>query len=344
MADDAMRLDAYLDEWLDRHRAHVRPATHKSYRQVVRAYLRPHLGDRRLVDLDTDTIDALYTDLLARGGVRGKPLSVRSVRYTHAVLRRALEDALLDGLVSHNAAANACPPRPQAVLDEVDDDLHVWTAEQARRFLDEVDDDPHRAVWHLALGTGARRAELLGLRWVDVDLDAGKVRVRRALTLVDGVARLLGVKTSRPRTVVIAPSVVDALARERDRQERARRAAAGWEDAWGLVFTTDTGAPVDPYRLTVAFRERVREASVPVIRLHDLRHTHASLLLATGVPVKVVSARLGHTSIAMTMDVYAHLLPGQDAAAVAALDRLLWGEGPDGGNGRAEPGSGEVAA
>jgi integrase len=343
VADD-LRLDEYLDEWLDRHRAHVRPATHKSYRQVVRAYLRPHLGDRSLVDLDTTMIEAFYTDLLAGGGVRGKPLSVRSVRYTHAVLRRALEDALLDGLVAHNAAANARPPRPQAVLDDLDDDLHVWTAEQARRFLAEVDDDPHRAVWHLALGTGARRAELLGLRWSDVDLDVGQVLIRRALTVVDGVARLLGVKTSRPRTVAIAPSVVDALARERDRQEQARRAAAGWEDRWGLVFTTDTGAPVDPYRLTVAFRERVREASVPVVRLHDLRHTHASLLLATGVPVNVVSARLGHTSIAMTMDVYAHLLPGQDADAVAALDRLLWAQDAEAGDGRTESGSGEAAA
>lgn len=159
-----------------------------------------------------------------------------------------------------------------------------------------------------------------------MDLDAGQVRIRRALTVVDGVARLLGTKTSRPRTVVIAPSLVDALAREREQQDRARRAATSWEDAWGLVFTTATGAPIDPYHLTVAFRELVREAPVPVIRLHDLRHTHASLLLATGVPIKVVSARLGHTSIAMTMDVYAHLLPGQDADAVAALDRLLWGD------------------
>lgn len=154
MADDDPRLDAYLDEWLDRHRAHVRPATLKSYRQVVRAYLRPHLGDRPLTDLDTATIEALYGDLLAGGGVRGKPLSVRSVRYAHAVLRRALEDALLDGLLTANPAADARPPRPQAVLEEVDDDLHVWTGAQARAFLDEVKADVHRNVWHLALGTG----------------------------------------------------------------------------------------------------------------------------------------------------------------------------------------------
>ena len=315
---------SYLAEWLDRHRAHVRPATHKSYRQVVRAYLLPALGDVPLDDLDTATVETLYTSLLARGGLHGKPLSVRSVRYAHAVLRRAMEDARLDGLVEVNPVAAAHPPRPAAVEDDPDDDLQVWTGAQVGRFLQFVDDHPWRALWHLAAGTGARRGELLGLRWADVDLEASQVRIRRALTVVDGTPRLLGTKTSRPRTVVIAPSVVDALARERAHQADRRTSADTWQDRWDLVFTTDEGRPVDPYRLTVAFRELVRDAPVPIIRLHDLRHTHASLLLAAGVPVKVVSARLGHTSIEMTMDVYGHLLPGQDADAVARLDQLLW--------------------
>lgn len=318
-----LRLDAYLDDWLERRRTQLRPTTHHSYRQLIRAYLRPRLGHHRLTDLERPIIERAYAELFARGGRHGRSLAPKTVQYCHGVLRRALEDAVLDGLLDDNPARSARPPRHDPADDELDDDLQVWTGEEAARFLAFVDDHPWRALWHLALGTGARRGELLGLRWADVDLDAAEVRIRRSLSVVDGVARLLGTKTSRSRTLSIGDAVVSAVRRHRDEQSEIRAAASRWEDRWGLMFTEADGGPIDPMRLTNEFRELVRRAPVSVIRLHDLRHTHASLLLAAGVPIKVVSDRLGHTTIAMTMDVYGHVLPAMDADAAARLDAVL---------------------
>ena len=324
MADEGVpTVAAYLDEWLDRRRTQLRPSTHKSYRQLVRAYLVPHLGECRLDGLDRRRLETTYTRLLDQGGLRGRPLAPKTVQYCHAVLHRALEDARLDGLVPTNPADAARPPRHDPDTDDADDDLQVWTGAQASDFLAFVDDHPWRALWHLALGTGARRGELLGLRWRDVDLDAGRVRIRRALTVVDGVPRLLGTKTSRTRVLSVGSSVVDALRTHREEQERQRAQADDRRNRWGLVFTDPSGHHLPPMQVTVAFRRLVREAPVPVIRMHDLRHTHASLLLADGVPVKVVSERLGHATIAMTMDVYGHLLPGMDAEAADRFDRLV---------------------
>ena len=317
------RLADYLDEWLERRRTRLRPSTHRSYRQLIANYLVPTLGDQRVDQLDRRAIERAYAELFRRGGHRGRPLAPKTVQYCHSTLRRALEDARLDGLIDANPADGARPPRLDPDDDEVDDAIQVWTGAQTRDFLAFVDDHDWRGLWHLAVGTGARRSELLGLRWQDVDLELAHVRLRRGLTVVDGVPRLLGTKTSRPRVVSIATSVVDALARHRDAQDRLRAAAPDWYDRWGLVFTAPDGGHLDPQRVTMEFRRLVRASPVPVIRLHDLRHTHASLLLAAGVPVKVVSERLGHTTIAMTMDVYGHLLPGMDADAAARFDQVI---------------------
>jgi integrase len=325
VAGSGMELGAYLDDWLERRRSQLRPTTHHSYRQLIRCYLRPLLGEVALTDVDRMILERAYASLLRAGGRAGRPLAPKTVQYCHGVLRRALEDAVLDGLLADNPARTARPPKHAPDLDDLDDDLQVWTSEEAARFLAFVDDHRWRALWHLALGTGARRGELLGLRWVDVDLEVAQVRIRRSLSVIDGVPRLLGTKTSRSRRLSIAPSVVEALARHREEQAQQRAATAVWEDRWGLVFTGPDGSPIDPYRVTVEFRELVRRAPVPVIRLHDLRHTNATLLLSANVPIKVVSERLGHTTIAMTMDVYGHVLPAMDADAAARFDDLLYG-------------------
>ena len=318
------RLGDHLDEWLARCRSRLRPSTLRCYRQTVDCYLRPHLGERRLSQLDRRALEQLYAHLLAAGGVNDKPLSPRTVQLAHAVLHRALKDAQLDGLLDRNPAELARTPRRDPHAVEAGGDLQVWTAAQATRFLQLVDGHPWRALWHLALGTGARRGELLGLRWQDVDLTSSQVTIRRALTVVDGVARLLGTKTSRTRTLSIGDTVVDALERIRAEQAAARRRLGDeWRDQWGLVLTEDDGEPLDPMGVTREFRQLVRRLDVPVIRLHDLRHTHASLLLEQGVAPKVVSERLGHTTIAMTMDIYAHILPAMDQDAAARLEAVL---------------------
>lgn len=324
-SDDPL-LGDYLHEWLERRRSQLRPTTLRCYRQAVDSYVVPHLGDKRLSELDRVLLEEVYADLLEAGGLHGKPLSVRTVRLAHKVLHRALRDAVVDGLVQRNPSDLAMVPKRDPAVVEVDDDLQVWTAAQVVRFLELVDDHPLRALWHVAIGTGARRGELLGLRWDDTDLENATITIRRALTNEGGVARLLGTKTSSVRTVSVTASVVDALQRRRDEQD-ADRAAAGAEfddaDRWGLVFTDEIGAPVPPMEVTVEFRRLVRELDVPVIRLHDLRHTHASLLLERGVPIKVVSDRLGHSTIAMTMDTYAHTMPAMDRDAAERFDAEL---------------------
>lgn len=319
-------LDDYLEEWLERRRSHIRPTTHAGYRQAISSYVLPSLAGTQLVDIDRRTLERLYARLLARGGQGGKPLSPRTVQLTHAVLHRALADAQLDGLLDDNPAAIARPPRRDPTETVADDDLHIWTPEQVAAFLTGIDDHPLRAVWHVAVGTGGRRGEVLGLRWQDVDLEGRTICIRRSLTVVDGVARLLGTKTSRTRTLSIDSVVADALRRERSDQQRRREAAGrDWTDEWGLVFTDAAGSPVQPIRVTHEFRRLTRELDVPVIRMHDLRHTHASLLLAQGAPIKLVSERLGHSTISMTMDTYAHLLPAMDEDAVDELEERIHG-------------------
>lgn len=277
-----------------------------------------------LSGLDRRTLERVYAALLTAGGRNGNALSPNTVSHVHAILRGALEDAVLDGLLDANPAAHARPPKHDPRDTELDQDRRIWTVGQVAHFLDEVDGHPLRAVWHLAVGTGARRGEVLGLRWCDVDLDAPVVHIRRSLSVLSGVSRLLGTKTSRNRTLSIGASVVDVLLHERDEQAARRRAAGpAWRDEWGLVFTDELGAPINPMHVTIEFRRLVREIDVPVIRLHDLRHTHASLLLAQEAPMKLVSERLGHARIDMTMDIYAHLLPAVDSDATDRLDDSL---------------------
>ena len=321
--DPDCRLGPYLDEWIERQASQLRPTTVRSYRQLIAAYLKPHLGDHRLDALDRRGIERFYARLLSAGGRRGGPLSVRTVQYVHAVLHRALAHAVLDGLLEANPAGRAQPPRHRPDVEELDDEREVWDASQAARFLDFVDDHPWRALWHLAVGTGARRGELLGLRWREVDLDAGNVSISRGLSFVEGVPRLLGTKTSRRRVVSIGASVIDALRRHEEQQRAQREAATDWQDRWGLVFTQADGAPIDPLAVTKEFRALVRRAPVPVIRLQDIRHAHASILLGAGVPIPVVSRRLGHATVSMTLDVYSHVLPGMDAEAAGQIETAL---------------------
>lgn len=323
-ASDDPRLGDHLDAWLERRRSHVRPSTLAGYRKVVRNYLRPRLGRARLSEIDRRGIERVYARLLASGRRDGGPLSAGTIEKVHSVLRNALEDACLDGLLDSNPVEHVSPPRPHAGAVEIDDDLHVWTFDQAARFLAAVDHRPLRAVWHLALGTGARRGEVLGVRWKDLDLEGGTVTVSRALSVVDGTARLLRTKTSRIRRLSIGPSVVDALHRRRgDQQTDRARAGDAWDNRWDLAFTTPSGRYLHPGSFSARFAELVRSLDVPTIRLHDLRHTHASRLLELGVPIKVISERLGHASITTTLDTYAHLLPAMDRSAAETFADIL---------------------
>lgn len=319
---------AYLREWIELQRFRAQPGTLRGYRSIVENYLVPRIGDVPLQELEVARLERVYTDLVLRGGRHGRPLSPTTVQGARRMLGSALQDAVRAGHVERNVARLArAPKRGADGVDPATRELQVWNVDQVRRFLRAIHADPYRELWELAVGSGMRRGELLGLRWEDVDLDERLVRVRRSLRQVGGRARLKSTKSSRARSLHVDRRVTDALAWRRQVQDR-EQALAGrrWCNDRGLVFTDPRGRHLPPRRITRHFARLLDRIDVPKIRLHDVRHTHATLMLEAGVSIKVVAERLGHTSVRSTLDTYAHVLPAMDDRAVEAYVTQVYGE------------------
>jgi integrase len=243
------------------------------------------------------------------------------VRYLAAILHMALGDALRWGLVVRNAADAATSPSASAAKAPA---MKTWTADELRRFLEHVRDDRLYAAWHVLAMTGLRRGELLGLSWEAVDLDAGRVAVTQ--TLIEGKRepRFSEPKTKRSRrNVALDPATVAVLRAHRKAQAAERLA---WGPAYrgqGLVFCREDGSPIWPRTFSRAFGTLAKAADLPAIRLHDLRHTHATLALAADVHPKVVQERLGHANVGITLDTYSHAIPAMQEDAAAKVAALL---------------------
>lgn len=317
---------AYLRDWLDTlPAAGRRPSTIDSYRSNVERNVVPHIGSVELQALTALQLDQVYSVLLARG------LSMRTVRYVHTIVGKALADAERKGIVARNVARLATPPAASATRAP---EMKYWTPDELRTFLASIEAHHHYPMFRLASMSGMRRGELCGLRWRDVDLDARTVSVRRSITSVQSKPIEGPVKTKRSRRVIdIDPATIGTLKAWRKTQlEQRMLMGAGWTDT-GLVFTDPIGRGWNPDSITQAFdrlvtpSKKATKAEIdgrpPRIRLHDLRHTHATHLLAAGVNIKVVSERLGHASVAFTLDCYAHVMPGQQADAAAAVAALV---------------------
>jgi integrase len=302
------------EDWLPGLRAQVRPGTWAEHRSKVEVHLIPAIGGVLLQRLTPGHLNSLYADLLERG------LSARTVLHVHATIRRALADATRWGLVPRNVALLASPPRPGRP------ELQVWTAANLRSFLAHVESDRLYALWLLAASTGMRRGEVLGLQWPDVDLGRARIAVRRSLVTVGHEVVVSEPKTAKGRrSVALDPATVAGLKAWRKHQAAERLA---WGPVWtdsGLVFTREDGRPLHPREVTRAFSRYVLAAGLPVIRLHDLRHTHATLALAAGVHPKVVQERLGHANIAITLDTYSHAVPALEEQAAATVAALVFG-------------------
>jgi integrase len=311
--DDRLTTGKFLDGWLeDVVRATVRPRTYVSYEQTVRLHLRPTLGRTVLSKLRPQQVQALLNAKLASG------LSPRSVGIIHAVLRTALNQAVQWDTVPRNVATLVQPPRaPRA-------EIHPLSPEQARSFLDAVRGDRLEALYSVGLALGLRQGEILGLRWSDVDLEAGTIRVAQALQRVNGRLEFVEPKsqTSR-RTIPLPATVARALRAHRPRQLEDRLAAgARWHDS-DLVFTTALGTPLDSRNVTRRFQAALERAGLPRLRFHDLRHTAASLMLAQGVPARVVMETLGHSQISLTLNTYSHVVPALQREAADRMEAVL---------------------
>jgi integrase len=312
-----------VDEWLPAVRPpRVRPSTWDSYRMAVERHIGPALGGVPLQGLTAAHLTAFYRALLEDGRRDGRGgLAPKTVRNVHGVLHAALRDAVRWGYLPRNVAGAADLPKGMTP------EMHVWSPEQLRAFLAQVRHDPLYAAWLLFATTGMRRGEVAGLRWPDVDLDAGRVSPRRPRVVVNYEVVVSEPKTAKGRrSLALDPATVAAL-REHRRRQLEQRLAVGprWQDS-GLVFTWPDGRPIHPERFSRWFEQHARAAGLPKIRLHDVRHSYATAALAAGVPAKVVSERLGHATIAITMDTYSHVLPGLDAQAAGAVARLILGD------------------
>jgi integrase len=314
---DRQTVEQFLDRWLTEVvKPSVRAKTHHSYSQMVRLHLAPGIGKHQLAKLSPQHIQAFMNAKLAVG------LAPRTVQYQRAVLRRALGQALKWGLVNRNVATLVDPPSvPRGEMQSL-------TLEQAKHFLDTVRGDRQEALYTVALSLGLRQGEALGLRWEDVDLDNGSLRVAVALQRINGQpARLVEPKTKQSRrTLPIPAPLVGQLRAHRVRQlEERLQSAERWEgEQWDLVFANRRGKPLDPTHVVKSFKAHLSRATLPSIRFHDLRHTAASLLVAQGIHPREVMEILGHSTITLTMNTYAHVMPLAKRAALDALSGTLF--------------------
>ncbi len=313
--DQREKVGPFLRRWLDEiARPTIRASTYASYDDIVAGHLIPGLGRIALAKLTPAEVQTFLNQKLEGG------LSPRRVQYIHTVLRRALVTAEKWGMVSRNVAKLVDPPRVPK------HEITPLTPEQARQLIESAVDDRHLALYVTALGTGLRQGELLGLRWEDVDLHAGRLQVRHSLANVKGMLTLLEPKTDRSRrNVYLADSVVTALRAHRTRQRMERLVAGSrWVDS-GHVFTTLHGTPYHAATITRAFQAALDRAGLPRCRFHDLRHAAATFLLAQGMTLEDVKQLLGHSSIALTSNTYGHVLEQRQRQVALAMDAVLGG-------------------
>lgn len=318
---------AFLTQtWLPAKRIELRPLTFRGYERIVERHVLPALGSTQIRRLRPEQLEALYESKL-RPTDGSRCLAPKTVREIHVVIRSALNDALQRGYVAKNVAHIAKAPRLRP-----GDEQTAWTAEQLATFLRHAAGHRHfPALWTAAF-TGMRRGELLGLKWTDLDTRAATVSINRALHDVDyevvetpditphiGASR--GKTRSARRRIDLDPTTMAVLAAWKSWQA-TERAAAGLEPSqW--MFTDIHGDAIHPQAMSQTFDRIVRRTPVPRIRFHDLRHTHATLLIAAGVPAKVVAERLGHSRASFTIDSYQHVLPGMQADAAAIFAELI---------------------
>lgn len=308
-------LSDYLVRWLDTVAVErVRPKTLANYRLFVVRHIGPVIGTRRLGALNADDVRSLIAAKRTQG------LAERTIRQMHATLRVALQHAVHERLVPTNVAAGI------TVRINQESSIDPFTPEEARVFLRTVQGDPWQALWVVAVTVGLRKGELLGLRWEDVDLGGKTIAVRRSLQRIGPELVTAPPKTrSSVRTLSLPAMAVEALGSHRVREERKSTALGQrWARA-RPVFTTATGQLVDPRGVNRVLDRTLAAADLRRIRVHDLRHTCATLLLSQGVPQRVIMEQLGHSSIAVTMNIYAHVMPAMRTDSAAKMDELLRG-------------------
>lgn len=291
----------------------LRPKTAIQYKQVIRQHLIPNLGNIRLRDLHMERIDRFYGDLLKKG------IGVRTIRITHSVLHVALERAVKYELIVRNPAHGATVPK------KVEAEMSVLDEEQVTRFLTAEQGTRYQALFHLAIVTGMRQAELFGLKWSDLSWSKGMLYLRRQAQRVPGKGMIFSEPKTRAgrRTVKLGETTLQMLREHYQYQQEARLLAGErWKEN-DLIFPSSIGTPLDQRGVLREYDAVLEKAGLPKIRFHDLRHTAASIMLNRGVPVIVVSKMLGHSKPSVTLDIYGHLYTDMQDGAAAVMDEVV---------------------
>jgi integrase len=297
--DDKITLAALTDRFLKDVAQHtLKPKTYSSYEWILNKHVLPELGKYKLVAIKPFHLQTLYSQKLSEG------LSNKTVRHIHATIRRVLNQALKWGLIYRNPCDAVTPPRVERTPPE------VWTVEQAQNFLDATKGHRWHAVYLIALTTGARRGEILGMEWENIDWNRHTVRIIKSVSEVNGKAVISDPKTKRARRTVSLPQIVlDAL--------------EPLKESSGFIFQTSAGTPVAPRNLLRHFYSVLDTLDVPRIRFHDLRHTAATILFSQDVHPKKVQELLGHSSIVLTLDTYSHIIPSMHSETAEKMDEVF---------------------
>ncbi len=326
-APSGLTLGEYLAGWLDGLEYEVaigqlRPSTVVQYRTDMESKIMPRLGNVPLTEITSRSLQRLYSDLLASGSKSGKSLKAKSVRNFATTLRRALADAVDNGQLKTNPAAGVKLPKPERAA------IKTWTPDQTRYALANLE-EPLRSMVFLTSTTAMRRSEVLGLQWDSVDLTKGMLDVRTTLIPIANKPTFTSMtKTdSSRRRIALDPSTIEMLRRHRARQAEARLSIGQfWSNDLDLVFTDEIGRPFAPDRFTRLMQSEAKRLRLPPIGVQGLRHSLATTALADGIPAKVVADRLGHASVATTLDRYSHVSEEQDRDAAIALAARIVGD------------------
>jgi integrase len=315
MPFDAMRvtLDEYLLHWLKCVKTSIRIKTWNQYFQIIDQHIIPEIGRIKLCDLRPDQVQTVYSNKREAGKTSS------TLRIMHAVLHRALNQAVRWGFLVRNPASVVDKPRLE------NKEMKILTAEQSMQFLNQTRGTRYHELFHLAITTGLRQGELLGLWWTDLNWQSGTLKIRRQLQRITGQGLVFTEpKSSKSRRLITLGPTTIGLLRDHERNQDNERVFAGdlWEEN-NMIFSTPHGKPIEPRNLLRIFKKLLKEASLPEIRFHDLRHTAASLMLQEGIHPKIVQERLGHSRISLTLDIYSHVLPAMQQEAAAKLDELL---------------------
>ncbi|MFH1807652.1 MAG: tyrosine-type recombinase/integrase [Pseudomonadota bacterium] len=317
LGDNSQKLRDFLRRWYSHQEQRLRPRTLESYDDIIRLHLEPTLGHIPLGKLTPQHVQDVLDDRLKRG------LSARRVLHIRAVLRTALNQAMRWEIVHRNVALAVEPPRVG-----VEKRPRALTEAEARALLKAAQEKPGGSIWLVILALGLRRGEAAGLQWKDVDLTGGEISIRRSLQRIRGHWEEQPTKTGRERVIALPDFALRALEqRQAEQQLEAAQAGADWQgERWGhLVWASPDGTPLDSRRLWDSLQVIAAEAGIGALRVHDLRHSAASLMLAAGVPVVEVAAVLGHSQPSTTANIYAHVLASRQRRAADTIHALLAG-------------------